>query len=228
MVRSERLLAILQALRARRRPVTAKALAERFEVSERTIYRDMRVLASRGAVVEGSAGIGYLLRSDYFLPPLSFNQQEAAAILLGLRFVLRRGDQALVEAASHVRAKLVSAVPAHFDEHGALLAPFLVGPPRAARNDTLGIVRQAISEERKLRLRYRSAGKQARLRVVWPAVLGWFDETEMLGAWCETRRAFRNFRIDRIELAQVLDESPPRSRQELLAEFRRLEPKAEF
>src|SRR6202040_4450533 len=103
--RSARLLALLQALRCRRRPVTATALARELHVSERTIYRDLSELAAQGAPVQGEAGVGYLLRPGLFLPPLMLTEDETEAVLLGLRYVDRRGDEGLQAAASSAVAK---------------------------------------------------------------------------------------------------------------------------
>ena len=82
--RSVRLLALLQALRCRRRPVTAATLARELQISERTIYRDLSELAAQGAPVHGEAGIGYMLRPGPFLPPLMLTEDETEAVLLGV------------------------------------------------------------------------------------------------------------------------------------------------
>jgi predicted DNA-binding transcriptional regulator YafY len=223
MTRSARLLAILQALRGRRRAVTAAALAQRFGVSERSIYRDIATLNLQGARIEGSAGLGYVLRDGFFLPPLAFDDEEAAALLLGLRFVLRRGDAALARGAESARAKLAAVLPASFDPGAAADVPLLVAPA-SPHLDTLGTIRQAIARERVLRIAYRDGQGRRSDRRIWPVALGWFEGVEMVAAWCERRGAFRSFRIDRIAELQVLDERPPRSRRSLLAEYRKLEP----
>src|SRR6266403_2965512 len=106
MSRSARLLALLQALRCRRQPVTAATLARELEVSERTIYRDLSELAAQGAPVQGEAGVGYMLRPGLFLPPLMLTEDETEAVLLGLRYVDQRGDELLTQAAASVLAKI--------------------------------------------------------------------------------------------------------------------------
>ena len=108
MGRSTRLLALLQALRGRRHPVTAAALAQELEVSERTIYRDLSELASQGAPIQGEAGVGYILGPGLFLPPLMLTEDETEAVLLGLRYVDQRGDEMLKEAGRSARAKIIS------------------------------------------------------------------------------------------------------------------------
>ncbi|EGT5759736.1 HTH domain-containing protein, partial [Cronobacter dublinensis subsp. dublinensis] len=83
MTRTERLLALLQLLRSYRYPVAAATLAERLGVSVRSIYRDIDTLKTQGVEIEGSAGIGYILQSDYQLPPLMFDAHEVDALMLG-------------------------------------------------------------------------------------------------------------------------------------------------
>ena len=85
--RSARLLDLIQALRRRRRPVSAAQLAEELGVSLRTIYRDVETLVAQGAPIQGEAGLGYVLRPGFFLPPLSFGADEVDAIVLGLRAI---------------------------------------------------------------------------------------------------------------------------------------------
>src|SRR5258707_4114660 len=102
--RSSRLLALLQALRRRRQPVTAAILARELEVSERTIYRDLAELAAQGAPVIGEAGVGYVLRPGLFLPPLMLSEDETEAVLLGLRYVGQRAEDGLTTAAENVVA----------------------------------------------------------------------------------------------------------------------------
>src|SRR5277367_674171 len=108
MSRSTRLLRLLQAMRGRRRPVTAAMLAAELEVFERTIYRDVADLMAQGAPIEGEAGVGYILRPGLFLPPLTLTGEETEAVLLGLRYVDQRGDEVLMRAAADALAKIAS------------------------------------------------------------------------------------------------------------------------
>lgn len=228
MTRTERLLALLQFLRSKRLPITASELAVEFAVSERTIYRDIQTLAGQGAAILGEAGVGYILRDDFFLPPLSFDREEAAAIMLGLRFVLRRGDSAQGAAAEAARAKLAAVTPEQFSVAEQLAAPLLVGPSPPAKGQTLERVRGALMRERKLAIEYIDAAGVRSRRMTWPVALGWFEDSEMLAAWCEYRNAFRHFRIDRLAHAQIVDERPPVPRSRLLARYKETEPGIEL
>ena len=96
-------------LRQHRHPLTAAVLAEQLQVSVRTVYRDIQALIALGAGIDGEAGIGYLLRSGFFLPPLMFDEAELEALALGLRWVEVQGDDELVAAARNVLAKVAAA-----------------------------------------------------------------------------------------------------------------------
>ena len=223
MTRSERLLAIMQSMRRRRTAITAAALGEEFNVSERTIYRDIATLVSRGALIEGSAGFGYAIRPGHFLPPLMFSLDEADAIELGLRFVMRRGDPKLAMAARDAEAKIKEVISQEcLDDETA--TGLVVAPLSSHRLSLVGTIRRSIREERKLAIAYRNAEEVTSSRLIWPVALGFFDECEMLGAWCELRGDFRHFRVDRIlECHQQADRLPIPHRR-LIADYRRLEP----
>jgi predicted DNA-binding transcriptional regulator YafY len=219
MSRSARLLELLQALRGRRRPVTAAELARTLEVSERTIYRDIATLVATGAPIAGEAGVGYVLKPGLFLPPLMFTMDEIEAVMLGLRYVDQRGDEVLTKAASAARAKVGAVLPA--EGLATLSAPMTMpGPsPRFPENAVPILqLRGAIREQRQLDIAYvDSEGRWSR-RIVWPIQLGFMDNARVLGAWCEQRQAFRTFRTDRI-LSAVEGERYPGRRTDLLRDF---------
>lgn len=218
MSRSERLLALMQSLRPRRHPVTAATLAAEFAVSERTIYRDLAALVRRGAAIEGAAGIGYILRKGHFLPPLMLDPVEANAIALGLRFVMRRGDPELANAARSALSKISAVLPepsARASEACGLVSAPADGPLLR----TLGQLRTAMARERKVAMTYRDGQGAESRRVVWPVAIGFFDEGEMLAAWCEDRQGFRHFRLDRILDLEPLDDRLPTPHRILLARY---------
>lgn len=223
MRRSGRLLQLIQTLREKRGAITAKALALEFNVSERTIYRDMETLLELGVPVEGEAGTGFILRPGFFLPSMAFTRDEADAVLLGLRFVLARGGSEIAKAADTALLKITDGMGS--DSAASMLANGLaVGPSQSNLREELAKIRRAMRDFRKLHIAYCTKGKSPCSRVVWPVAFGFFDQVEMLAAWCELRSAFRHFRIDRIEMLKLLEENIPRSRQSLLASYRRVEP----
>src|SRR5215472_4137011 len=111
MRRADRLFQIVQILRRRRPTTTARQLAERLGISERTVYRDIRDLNLAGTPIDGEAGIGYRLRPGYDLPPLMFTRDEIQALVLGARIVRQFGDPPLARASDAILSKVASVLP---------------------------------------------------------------------------------------------------------------------
>ena len=195
MPRSDRLFELIQLLRARPGPQTADALAETLEVSTRTVYRDIAALQAMRVPIEGAAGIGYVLRRGYDLPPLNFDQEEAEALRVGLAMLARTGDSALQRAAKRVCAKIDAL---HGPADWLHVAPW--GAPIDTPHDCVSIamLRQAIRDEEKLDLTYKAEEGAMTRRRVRPLVVIYHLNCTMLAAWCELRGGFRHFRTDRI------------------------------
>lgn len=206
MRRADRLFQIVLLLN-RGRAVTAHELAAALEVSPRTIYRDVADLVASGVPVDGAAGVGYLMRKGYHLPPLMFDAEELAALALGSRMVRGWADPGLGRAAERALLKIEAVLPAQRKVGAgdtALIVPDFHVPP--AMVAPLGILRRAIRDSRKLRFGYRRADGEESRRTVWPLGLFFWGETWTLGGWCELRGEFRSFRIDRMAAPEVLDE----------------------
>lgn len=199
MSRATRLLALLDALRAHRRPVTGAVLAAELGVSLRTLYRDIDTLRSEGAAIDGEAGVGFVMAQGLTLPPLMFSQDEVDALALGLRWVMERADPGLAASARRALARVAAVLPesvrAEMD-----LAPLVVGPGEApgADDDGLPALRRAIRGRERLVLTYQALDGRTTRRTVWPLALAFFDRARVLAAWCELRQDFRHFRTDRI------------------------------
>lgn len=221
MSRSQRLLDLIQALRRRRQPVSGQTLASELGVSLRTLYRDIATLQAQGASIEGEAGVGYVLRPGFLLPPLMFSEDEIEALVLGSRWVADRADGRLAEAARTAIGRIAAVLPADLRESLDASA-LLVGPGAQIAPDAvdLAVIRAAIRTERKLALVYLDANGARTERVVWPFALGFFDRVRVLVAWCELRQGFRHFRTDRIADAAVMSTRYPKRRQALLKEWR--------
>lgn len=219
--RSERLLALLQVLRSHRRPVSGQVLAAQTGVSLRTLYRDIASLQAQGAVIEGEAGVGYVMKPGFLLPPMMFASEELDALVLGMRWVADRGDGTLARGASAVLAKVAAVLPPDLRrelQESALLVGS--GPVRTAAGHAPDQLRRAIRQRHKLRITYRDAGGKSTQRVVWPFALVYFDQARVLMCWCEQRNDFRNFRTDRITGVVCTGAVYPKSRQQLLREWR--------
>ena len=220
MSRSERLLALLQALRCRRRAVSGHVLAEELGVSLRTLYRDIASLQGQGAEIEGEAGLGYVLKPGFWLPPLMLSGDEIEALVLGARWVGARTDRTLALAARDAIAKITAVLPPSLCDD--VEASTLLVPGKALDEAGLDLapIRAAIRSGRKLALEYEDAQGAKTGRTVWPFGVGYFDEARVVMAWCELRQGFRHFRADRIGSCRTLEARYPTSRQRLLKDWR--------
>lgn len=222
MSRTGRLFLLMDALRCHRRPVTAARLAAQLGVSERTIYRDVQTLCGLGAPLEGEAGVGYMLKAGFFLPPLMFGADEIEALVLGARWVRRQGDEALAQAASSALAKIAAATPRDLRDDMAETSLWVpLGDVDHTSDVHVRPVREAIRYQHRLRMAYRDEKGAESERMVWPFALAFFEGRRLLAAWCEMRTAFRHFRIDRIAAVASTGERYPARRHELLATWRR-------
>ena len=220
MRRADRLFDIIQALRTARHPVTAAALAEQLEVTTRTIYRDIAALQGSRVPIEGAPGLGYVLRRGYDLPPLMFTGEEADAIAIGVRLLRRLRDAKLQQAAESVLAKLAVVVPKPLQPH-LVAAPIYVSdgdtPPVTGVDPA--VLRGAIHEARKMTIAYIDEQGCHTHRTIRPVAMAYYVDVTLLGAWCELRNDFRNFRVDRIADARLLDERFLTESGKLLAEW---------
>lgn len=219
--RSSRLFEIIQILRCADAPVAAHVIAESLEVTKRTIYRDIVTLQATGVPIEGAAGIGYVMRSGYNLPPLMFTAEEVEAVVVGLSLLGRTGDAGLQSAAMSVSQKIADVVPRHasrpFKEASLLVSRWNVVPASAIDYRAM---RAAIRDERKLLLRYRDAEERSTERTICPIALVYYVDSVILAAWCDLRVDFRHFRVDRIEAFQPIDDFFKGEGAELRAKWR--------
>lgn len=199
-------------------------MSEELGVSLRTVYRDIRTLVGQGAAIDGEAGVGYVLRPGFVLPPLMFSDEELEALVLGSRWVAQRTDEPLARAAVNAMAKIAAVLPDGLRD-GMEDSGLLAGPGGAPDGGLIDLapIRRAIRAERKLVLDYADAKSDITRRTVWPIALGFFDHFRILAAWCELRRDFRHFRTDRISALHPTDKRYPRSRRALMREWRKSE-----
>lgn len=216
MRRTERLFAIIQVLRSRKRPVTALELARALEVSLRTVYRDTAELLAQRVPIRGEAGTGYVLDAGYDLPPLMLTADELEAAMLGAAWVATHGDVSLARGAQSLLDKLGDVVPK--DLRPVLLdASLRPSPPRDKRADVLDLapVRRAIRDGKKIDIDYVDQAGETTRRIVWPILVAYSERVRVVVAHCELRGGFRHFRTDRIRGARVLDARYPGSQRAL-------------
>ncbi|MBS0482592.1 MAG: YafY family transcriptional regulator [Proteobacteria bacterium] len=222
MRRTERLFQIIQVLRSHRQPVTGDALARELEVSLRTVYRDMAELIAQRVPIRGEAGIGYVIDSDFDMPPMMLTPDELEAAVLGATWVAARGDGTLARGARDLIAKLSAAVPEPLRPVvlDANLKAVSFVRIEADRFD-VALVRQAIRTRRKLDIDYCDAAGKTTRRRIWPAAIAYTETLRLIAAWCELRQDFRHFRADRIHNCALLDEAVPLNARKLHQDWRR-------
>jgi len=191
MRRADRLFQIVQLIRGRRL-TTAAFLAQRLEVSERTVYRDVADLQHQGVPIEGEAGVGYRLGQGFELPPLMFTADEARALVASVRMAQVWQDPVLARSSQVALGKILS----------------VYAPPVGLATEvqaTLQILREAAQAQRRVRADYRDAGGSSSQRTLRPLGCFYWGAVWTLAAWCETRQAFRSFRLDRMQQVHVLE-----------------------
>ncbi|MCP3439813.1 YafY family protein [Bradyrhizobium sp. CCGUVB14] len=220
MSKSERLFDLMQMLRRHPRPVSGTELAHEAGVSLRTVYRDIASLQALGAEIEGEPGVGYVLRPGFLLPPLMFSGEEIQAMALGAQWVQRQTDEGLAFAASNALSKIIAVLPVELrDKVDDRSFHVSREPPKAPAVD-LQMLREAMREQRKLRITYRDPKAAETERVIWPIMLGFFQAHRTIAGWCELRKDFRTFRADRIVRMKLLKERYPGRRRDLVKQWR--------
>lgn len=226
MRRADRLFQIVQFLRGGRL-VTARKLAERLEVSERTIYRDIADLASTGVPISGEAGVGYILRDGFDLPPLMFTRDEIVALTAGARMVRAWGGAAMARAAEEALVKIGAVVPQA--ERDRIARTEIHAPTSALSVDDrarIDVIEKAVETRQVLAIDYRNEQGDDTRRVIRPLGLWFWGRVWTLVAWCELRDDFRSFRIDRIGSIGPAGRAFKPERGRTLADFyRRMEEK---
>ncbi|GGA60824.1 helix-turn-helix transcriptional regulator [Pelagibacterium lentulum] len=201
MRRADRLFELLQLLRGGRLR-TGEALARALEVSVRTVYRDIADLQAQGVPIDGERGVGYLLRDEYFLPPLSLTQQEVEALNLGVRMVRANADEALAQAADELLIKIEAVLRRATVQPLRGIGIFATADSRKGRA-ALAQLRLAVADKCRIALAYCDAKGERTERVVRPLGVEFWGHVWTLTSWCEMRADFRVFRCDRIERIEV-------------------------
>jgi predicted DNA-binding transcriptional regulator YafY len=218
MNRIDRLFGILLLLQRKRR-VRAEDLARTYEVSERTIYRDMLALNQIGVPIVSLPGVGYELVEGYYLPPLLFSPSEASALFLSARMLMAHTAGRLSTDAEGALSKIAVVLPSRMRQEAERLAEtieFIMPPVRFDADDTrLTTLQKAIQQRRVVRLLYHSYYRdQTTERDIEPHYLTYTNGTWYINGYCRLRNDMRAFRFDRIErLAMLPDEFEPRASQ---------------
>ena len=206
MDRAQRLNDIVHHLRRMRQAVTAKTLSETFEVTERTIYRDIQSLVSSGVPIMGEAGVGYVIDKRFHLPPIMFDADELEAIALGIGMVGNWTDEQFAAKAQSAYAKIQATLPASLIEELHQITTFSAPSQyKIPWEVNFTSVRECIRQKNKVQFCYLDLKQNVSTRTIWPLALISFSPVWLLAGWCELRQSFRNFRLDRISEFAILE-----------------------
>ena len=218
--RADRLFQIVQILRTRRR-VTAALLAERLEVSERTVYRDIRDLSLSGVPIQGEAGSGYRLMPGFDIPPLMFTGMEVEALIAAIAMLQTWSGDSLAKAAGSAQERLLAVLPTDrriMAERNRILTPDFDKYPQTRR--WFDVLHQAMRQHDEVFIHYQNQKGEQSERVVHPLGLSFWGEVWVLVAWCEMREDYRCFRLDRCQVITLTGkrfaERPDRSLEDFV------------
>ncbi|MEO1454469.1 MAG: YafY family protein [Pseudomonadota bacterium] len=223
MRRADRLLQIVQYLRGGRL-TTAHMLADRLEVSERTIYRDIATLQSTGVPIDGEAGVGYVMDEGYDVPPLMFTRDEIVALVAGARMLKAWGGAAMAHGAEEALVKIEAVLPDAARDRARSVPLHAISVEMSDELRVLLDRLEAAAEARlRLELAYRDKEDAASVRVVRPLGLWFWGKVWTLVSWCELRADFRMFRVDRIVEMREGERFAPERDKSLAAFYRQME-----
>ena len=209
MNRIDRLHAILTHLQSKKR-VTAQEVADRFNISLRTVYRDVKALEESGVPVIGEAGSGYTIMEGYRLPPVMFSQEEAAALLLGSKLAEHLADASVKKHFNAALYKIKAVLRAIDKEHVDQLDDHIAVISRMPSVDSDGRylvdLQKSLGDKKVIYIRYQSGEEAVTERKVEPIGLCYYGQAWHLIGWCKLRNNYRDFRVSRIQQLQITDE----------------------
>jgi predicted DNA-binding transcriptional regulator YafY len=208
MRRADRLIKITHFLRQRRLAVTAKQIAEAFDICKRTVYRDIQCLMDTGAPIIGEAGVGYTIDKGYYLPPIAFDADELEAIGLGISMVRQWTDDQFADKAASAFEKIQAVLPASLQGELEQITTYAVpNRPKIPWKVSFSELREFIRSRQKIDIDYSDEKQNVTSRTLHPLALLFFNPVWLLVAWCEKREDFRNFRLDRIQNLIINEET---------------------
>jgi len=212
MRRADRLIRIVHFIRGRRQAVTAKTIAQEFEICTRTVYRDIQDLMNSGAPISGEAGVGYMIDKQYYLPPVTFDADELEAIGLGISMVRHWTDERFAKKADSAFAKIQAVLPAKLQGELEQITTYSIpnqpalSQPELPWTVSFSQLRECIRIRRKIRIQYTDETQRDTVRILRPLALIFCSPVWLLATWCEKRNDFRNFRLDRIRSVESCED----------------------
>lgn len=208
MNRVDRLTAMILMLQSHR-VVTAEQLAKHFELSVRTVYRDMAALGEAGVPIVAEAGVGYSLMRGYHVPPIMFTEEEAAALFLSGELIEKFGDESLKNSFRGALLKVRAALPGDRKDYLSRLGHVveIYERPTGQEDRSLMPVQEAVVRRRCLEIRYDAGGRgEITERVVEPLGVVFYGRHWHVVGWCRLRKDMRDFRLDRIQMLEISGE----------------------
>jgi len=225
MRRTDRLFELIQLFRSGRLQ-RGRELADKLEVSLRTIYRDIDTLVASGVAIEGERGVGYILRQPIFLPPLNLTRLELEALHLGISMVQKSADAELSGAGCDLLAKIDAVLPSDRPQSTHSWGLAIYSDSLKETLQFMPVLRQGINLRHKIHLEYESLGEERSSRTIQPLQLEFWGNVWTCTAWCEVREDFRVFRVDRIVgcklTEQKFENETARSLTAYLSRFKQL------
>ena len=210
MNRIDRLTSMILMLQSHR-VVTADKMAEHFEISVRTVYRDISALGEAGVPIIAEAGVGYSLMKGYNVPPIMFTQEEIAALFMSGEITEQFGDESLKKSLEGALLKVRSALPEGHKTYLNTLGNRVEvwrRPTEFRNGSTLMPIQEAVVHRRCIAVKYDSGSRgDISVRTVEPLGLTFYGQQWHLIAWCRLREAIRDFRLDRLKQWEVLEEN---------------------
>ncbi|WP_306640989.1 helix-turn-helix transcriptional regulator [Sanyastnella coralliicola] len=202
MNRLTRITAIITQLQSKR-VITAQEIADRFDVSLRTVYRDLKTIQEAGVPIGSENGLGYYIVEGFNLPPIALTEEEAHALLISQQFIQKQGDASLTKNFNSLMMKIKSVLKEYQKDDAELmedrLGGFVQGPVHSS--SWLAEIQRAIARKIRLKIKYHSAYKdELTEREVSPMAVYFANNAWITVAWCHLRNEYREFRLDRILL----------------------------
>ena len=199
MRRADRLIKIVHYLRRMRQAVTARQIADHFEICQRTVYRDIQDLMNSGVPIYGEAGVGYIIDKQYHLPPVMFDFDELEAISLGVKMVQTWTDERFSQVAESALEKIQAVLPeSRLNDMRQLTTHSEASNSKMPCEVSFSDVRECIRLRRKIEFHYTDLSEKTSTRTIRPLSLVFFGPVWLVIGWCELRDDFRNFRLDRM------------------------------
>jgi predicted DNA-binding transcriptional regulator YafY len=206
--RLSRLIAILTQLQTKRL-LTAPGLADKFAVSVRTIYRDIRALEQAGVPILTEEGKGYTLMEGYKIPPVMFSENQANALILAEQLVLKNKDTSFIKDYIEAIDKIKAVLRQSEKDKANLLADrtrFEQNINRERNSNNISQLQLALTNFLLIKIKYTNEQNKITDRTIEPFALISTNENWLLIAWCRLRKEFRYFRLDRIRKLEILAE----------------------